>query len=464
MLFNSYEFLFAFLPTALLVYFLLHWLFRKFPDVAKTWLVGASLFFYSWWEPAYLPVILASLFFNFFFGRFISNKGKTKFWLITGIAANVVLLGYFKYAGFLMENFSLLAGMEYTREKIELPLAISFFTFQQIAFLVDSYQSKVKERNFLNYGMFVTFFPQLIAGPIVHHSEMMPQFSDAKNFRLRSANVSSGIMLFSVGLSKKVMIADMLSLWVKAGFDDAASLGFAEAWIVSLAYTFQLYFDFSGYTDMAIGIGKTFNIRLPFNFNSPYRATDIQDFWRRWHITLSRFLRNYIYVPLGGNRGSSFFTMRNLMLTFIIGGIWHGAGWTFIFWGFLHGSAIVIHRLWTKAGKHMFHPLAWLITFLFVNVAWVFFRAETWADAIKVLKGMVGMTKSVESPVMETVSQWQFEWILIGLLAFVIFVPNTNRFRDDWSPNIIYLLIAVALVSVCLVNLNKISEFIYFGF
>jgi len=275
---------------------------------------------------------------------------------------------------------------------ITLPLAISFFTFQQIAYLIDSYRKETKEYDFLNYALFVTFFPQLIAGPIVHHKEMMPQFASKWNLIKNYKNIALGIFIFSIGLFKKVVIADTFAQWSNHGFDVAKSLNLYEAWATSLSYTFQLYFDFSGYTDMAIGAALLFNIKIPINFNSPYKATSIQDFWRRWHITLSRFLRDYIYIPLGGNRKGKFKTYNNLMVTFLIGGIWHGAGWMFVIWGLLHGMALVIQKIWNEMGFKMHMFLAWFITFNFLNITWVFFRAKEWNDALKVLKGMFGQT------------------------------------------------------------------------
>ena len=249
-----------------------------------------------------------------------------------------------------------------------------------------------KQYDFLNYCLFVTFFPQLIAGPIVHHKEMMPQFANLKNRVINYKNIALGLFIFSIGLFKKVVIADSFAVWATNGFDKATVLNLFEAWATSLSYTFQLYFDFSGYCDMAIGAALLFNIKLPINFNSPYKALNIQDFWRRWHITLSRFLRDYIYIPLGGNRKGRLRTYVNLMATFIIGGIWHGAGWTFVFWGFLHGVALVIHRIWSELGFKMNKILAWFITFNFINITWVFFRAKDWDDALKVLKGMFGLS------------------------------------------------------------------------
>ena len=391
MLFNSYEFIFAFLPLTFFIYFYL--LKKRLSVGARGFLVFASLFFYSWWNVAYLPLILGSILFNYVVGNTLSDESKKirvgkKALLVFGIASNLALLGYFKYSDFFIENFNLITDSAINPLHVILPLGISFFTFTQIAFLVDSYKGEVKEYDFLRYMLFVTYFPHLLAGPIIHHKDMMPQFASRWNMAIRYKNVAAGLFLFSIGLFKKVVIADTFAVWANNGFDTAVTLNMIEAWATSLSYTFQLYFDFSGYTDMAIGASLLFNIKLPINFNSPYKATSIQDFWRRWHITLSTFLKDYIYIPLGGNRKGTFRTSTNLMATFILGGIWHGAGWTFVFWGFLHGVALVINHLWKSIGLKMPMLLAWFITFNFVNIAWVFFRAKEWSDALKVLRAM----------------------------------------------------------------------------
>ncbi len=395
MLFNSYEYLFLFLPITVVVYFLLNK--QKLTTAATAWLVLASLFFYGWWNVKYLALILGSVLFNFAVGSALRKSGQGharisgKTILVFGIVVDVLLLGYYKYTGFFITNINTLAGWDLTVQNIILPLGISFFTFTQIAFLVDMYKGNAKEYDFLRYSLFVTFFPHLLAGPIIHHKEMMPQFGAMRNRALNYRNLSPGLYLFFIGLFKKVVFADELAPLANHGFDSMQTLTLIEAWITSLSYTLQLYFDFSAYTDMALGASFMFNIRLPLNFNSPYKATDIADFWRRWHMTLSRFLRDYIYIPLGGNRVGDLATYRNLMATFVIGGIWHGAGWTFVFWGFLHGAATVIHRIWSGFNIKMHRFLAWFLTFNFVNIAWVFFRAKTWDDAIKVLAGMFGM-------------------------------------------------------------------------
>jgi D-alanyl-lipoteichoic acid acyltransferase DltB (MBOAT superfamily) len=335
MLFNSYEYIFIFLPITFFIYFYLN--SKKLTEASKGFLVFSSLFFYSWWNPIYLPIILLSMLFNYGIGEIFTKddfvKINKKSILIFAILSNLLLLGYFKYMDFFISNINYVTSENIGLYHLALPLGISFFTFQQISYLVDSYKEETKEYDFLNYALFVTFFPQLIAGPIVHHKEMMPQFSNRWNLVKNYKNIALGLFIFSIGLFKKVVIADTFAMWATTGFDTASTLNFLEAWSTSLAYTFQLYFDFSGYTDMAIGSALLFNIKLPINFNSPYKAVNIQDFWRRWHITLSRFLRDYIYIPLGGNRLSRFKTYSNLMITFLLGGLWHGAGWTFIVWG-----------------------------------------------------------------------------------------------------------------------------------
>jgi len=363
LLFNSYEFIFVFLPITFIIYFYLN--HKRLTEASKGFLVFSSLFFYSWWNIAYLPLILSSMLFNYIIGNSLNNdEGHHRFpkksILTFGIVSNIALLGYFKYSDFMIENVNYLTSSNIPTLDLALPLAISFFTFQQISYLVDSYKQETKEYDFLNYALFVTFFPQLIAGPIVHHKEMMPQFANTRNKVKNYKNIAMGLFIFSIGLFKKVVIADTFATWATAGFDTATTLNLFEAWATSLSYTFQLYFDFSGYTDMAIGAALLFNIKLPINFNSPYKAITIQDFWRRWHITLSRFLKDYIYIPLGGNRKGEFRTYNNLMATFIIGGLWHGAGWTFVFWGFLHGIALVVHRVWSKLGFKLWTWVAWL--------------------------------------------------------------------------------------------------------
>ena len=405
MLFISWQFILAFLPITFFFYFWLNQ--RRLITAGKVWLVAASLFFYAYWDVKYLPLILGSIAMNFAIGTGLSrthDRGLSepsartinrKLVLAAGITANLLLLGYYKYTDFMVANLNAMLETSYALPHIVLPLAISFFTFTQIVYLVDSYRGETHEYDLLNYSLFVTFFPHLIAGPIVHHRQIMPQFASRWTLTVRHSNIAKGLLIFSIGLFKKVVIADTFSIWADAGFDGGQALGFFAAWAASLSYTFQLYFDFSGYCDMAVGASLLFNIWLPINFNSPYKALDIQDFWRRWHITLSSFLRDYLYIPLGGNRMGEYRAYLNIFITFLLGGLWHGATWMFVIWGAMHGGALAIHRLWKRFNKPLPNPLAWLLTFLFVNLAWVFFRAKTIDDAERVLRGMLDIESAL---------------------------------------------------------------------
>jgi len=463
LLFNSYEFIFLFLPLTFFIYFYLNQ--KKLTIASKGFLLFASLFFYSWWNILYLPLILASMLFNFMIGKGLNEtknkKISKKSLLIFGILANIALLVYFKYSDFLIENFNLATSSNVELLHLALPLAISFFTFQQIAYLVDSYRQETGAYDFLNYAVFVTFFPQLIAGPIVHHGEMMPQFANSQNRFKNYRHIAMGLFIFSLGLFKKVVIADLFALWATAGFDNASNLNSYEAWATSLSYTFQLYFDFSGYTDMAIGLALLFNIKLPINFNSPYKATNIQDFWRRWHITLSRFLRDYIYIPLGGNQKGDFRTYANLLTTFIIGGIWHGAGWTFIFWGFLHGFALVVHRIWTQLGFKLWKWVAWFITFNFINIAWVFFRAKEWQDAIDILKRMF-----LFQPTVFTLNYLEVALLFFAFVIILFFRNSVSYYHHkfEFSMKEIFIFTTLMTLSILSIRLGNASEFLYFNF
>ncbi|MFA6138649.1 MAG: MBOAT family protein [Sulfurimonas sp.] len=483
MLFNSYEFIFAFLPITFFIYFYLNK--KRLTEASIGFLVLASLFFYSWWNIIYLPLILLSILFNYIVGTSLSRESEQKrvskkSLLTFGIIGNIGLLGYFKYSNFFLENFNGIFGSNIPLPHIILPLGISFFTFTQIAFLVDSYRQEVKEYDLLRYMLFVTFFPHLLAGPILHHKEMMPQFAKLKNKAVNYRNIALGLFLFSIGLFKKVVIADTFATWASNGFDKTESLNLLEAWATSLSYTFELYFDFSGYTDMAIGAALLFNIRLPINFDSPYKALNIQDFWRRWHITLSRFLRDYIYIPLGGNRGSSFRTYNNVLATFIIGGIWHGAGWTFVFWGFLHGIALVVHRFWSRFNFAMPKILAWFITFNFVNIAWIFFRAKEWEDALKVLNGMFFGVFILPYEIIEKFPSLNFinqgdvfaqidasdDGILWIIGAFIVLLgfKNSSYYMLNFVPNIKNALLMYLFFVLSFLHFTRVSEFLYFNF
>ena len=346
MLFNSYTFLLAFLPVALVGFALLrrHGMARA----SIAWLVLASFVFYGWWNPVYVALLALTIIVNF--SR--RNARQSKPLLYLGVAFNLGLLGYYKYLGFFASIADAVAGTGFGAIQVALPLAISFFTFQQIAYLVDAERGLAAEPDFLNYCLFVTFFPQLIAGPIVHHGEMMGQFRETAKRRLKDIDIAVGLTLLAAGLFKKVVVADNLAYYASPVFhaaDAGQALGFARAWAGTLAYSLQIYFDFSGYSDMAVGMARLFGIRLPVNFFSPYRAGNIIEFWRRWHMTLSRFLRDYLYLSLGGNRKGPARRYLNLLATMVLGGLWHGAGWTFVAWGLLHGLYLAANHLWRAA-------------------------------------------------------------------------------------------------------------------
>jgi len=518
MLFNSYEFVFGLLPAAVIGFFLIGG--RGHHRVAIAWLVAMSLLFYGWWNPAYVGLILFSILFNYAFGVVLSSRTwqPTRMHLAVGVGINLGLLGYYKYANFFIDNVNALAGTSWHMEKIVLPLAISFFTFQQIAFLVDAFRGETREYNFLHYCLFVTFFPQLIAGPIVHHKEMLPQFGQDRIFRLDKENLAVGLTIFTIGLFKKVMIADEISRYVGPAFaaaDRGEVLTLLEAWGAALSYTLQLYFDFSGYSDMAIGIGRMFGIRLPLNFNAPYKAANIIEFWRRWHMTLSRFLRDYLYIPLGGGRRGPVRRYMNLMITMVLGGLWHGAAWTFVAWGALHGAYLGANHAWQGLRRKLgwsgpsrrgTRALAVTVTFLAVVAGWVFFRATSFDGALAMLNAMTGANGVVVPPASLTERTWVGPF-LVGMgieihhtnyfdgwretrkiLAFLLIVwllPTTQQLMAHvgsaletypgevpawrrpwmlWQPTLRWALLASVLAVASLLNLVRASEFLYYQF
>jgi len=502
MLFNSYTFLLVFLPVALLGYLIL----RRGPfRVALGWLVLMSLVYYGvWnpdptkpWSPRYIFMILGSCGANYLLGRKLSalkHSASGKVLLGVSVAANLLLLGYFKYAGFLAETATDLTGWPGSIAPIVLPLAISFFTFLQIAYLVDAWRGQTEEYHFTDYLLFVTFFPHLIAGPLIHHREMMPQFRKKDHGWHRDFPVALGIFL--VGMFKKVVIADNLAPIANAIFALSAGEGrpptMLEAWVGAVAYALQLYFDFSGYSDMAIGSARLFGIRFPLNFHSPYKAVSVIDFWRRWHMTLSRFLREYLYIPLGGNRKGPSRRYLNLFLTMLLGGLWHGAGWTFLAWGALHGFFLCANHGWIslrgKSGwPRLPKPLAIGLTFLAVLVAWVFFRAHDFASAGRMLASMAGANGFTGLPdkaarVIASADPLK----LIPVLACCWLLPNTQeifaRYRPalrvagapfparaprrwwQWRPTPFFAILSIILIVVTGLQFDKISEFIYFQF
>jgi alginate O-acetyltransferase complex protein AlgI len=512
MLFNSYIFIFIFLPVVLIGFHLIGK--RGHHRIAISWLVGSSLFFYGWWNPAYLGLILASIIFNYAVGVFLVGK-PSKLTLAFGVMVNLGLIGYFKYANFFVDNLNIVINENINLEQIILPLAISFFTFQQITYLVDAYRGFTKEYNFLYYCLFVTFFPQLIAGPIVHHKEMLPQFENGMLYRLKASHLSIGVTIFMLGLFKKVVFADNVAIYATPVFEAAENgimLTFFEAWAGALAYTFQLYFDFSGYSDMAIGIARMFGVVLPINFYSPYKANSIIEFWRRWHITLSRFLRDYLYIPLGGNRKGNLRRHVNIMITMLLGGLWHGAGWTFIIWGGMHGLFLSINYGWKLITSKLFNHekleglpykiIGRLITFVVVVIAWVMFRAETLDGAINIYTGMFGYN-GISLPIWAEsklvvlreplkfigityngmsqngifystidVMKWLFIMLLIvwlkkenPALGLENYLSKSSRsLRTTWIPSITYALIISVITVVAIMFIQQESEFLYFQF
>jgi D-alanyl-lipoteichoic acid acyltransferase DltB (MBOAT superfamily) len=513
-LFNSYAFICVFLPLALLGYY---GLARFGPGRAATaFLLVASIAFYGYWNPANLPLIFISMAFNYTVGETIARSPKGSLrghgFLVFGVTANLLALGYFKYAGFLVQNIGALAGIELSTGNIGLPLAISFFTFQQIAYLVDAFHGTSGRQDPLRYGLFVTFFPHLIAGPLVHHREMIPQFGSHATLHPRWERFAVGLTLFSIGLFKKAVIADGIATLANPVFNNAASgvePSLFIAWTGALAYTFQLYFDFSGYSDMAVGLARMFGIKLPMNFFSPYKATSIVEFWRRWHMTLSRFLRDYLYIALGGNRRGEFRRYLNLFITMLLGGLWHGAGWTFVIWGMLHGTCLALNHLWNKLmPKRAEGPFArvfgWTLTFLIVVIGWVIFRSADLPTAGRMLAGMIGMNGIVLpdryehqlhalAPVFDTLGMtfgyaepFQLRTVLFiaGLLGFVLISPNAYEFlaryepaidframmQDgkrkvmEWRPSPVWAVAFGVMAGLGVLSLTRVSEFLYFQF
>ncbi|MCS5712309.1 MBOAT family O-acyltransferase [Candidatus Berkiella aquae] len=513
MLFDSYIFIFVFLPVCLLLYGLLTQ-YKQY-GYALSWLVLASLFFYGWWNPPYLILLLTSIAVNFVIGQSLRQRAKQNksntVPLVFGVSLNLLFIGYFKYAYFFVSNLNQFTAQPIPFDPIILPLGISFFTFQKIAFLVDASRGEIKDFRFIDYCLFVTFFPQLIAGPIVQHKQIIPQFAFKDKLKISSDNFSIGLTLFLLGLFKKIALADSIAVYANAAFNGAAAginLSFWEAWLGALAYALQLYFDFSGYSDMAIGLAFLFGIKLPLNFYSPYKAKSIIDFWHRWHMTLSSFLRDYLYIPLGGNRKGPVRRYVNLIITMLLGGLWHGANWTFVLWGMLHGLYLTINHGWRWLfGQRQISPLCCqLVTFFAVVVAWVPFRADNIQVTQSMLTSMfslqsISLPKSVLtqfSALQEYVTilglqgkgmfynglaNWHYGllWI-IGLLGCAWLMPNTSQImnqhfvpegiapervsasRLSWQPSKRWALLLAMMALISIMLISEESEFLYFQF
>ena len=497
MLFTTAAFICIFLPTVVLGFFSIA---RFSHAAAALWLFVASVFFYGYWMPEFTLLLLASVIGNFLIGARISSladgaekgvHGHSKRWLVFGVAVNLVLLGYFKYANFFVDNLVAALGVRSNLGRVLLPIGISFFTFTQIAYLVDTWHKGVREYKFIHYGLFVTYFPHLIAGPVLHHAQMMPQFGNATTYRFNSGNFNAGLAIFALGMIKKVVLADGISPYADSIFkaaDAGIAPDFQESWLGAIGYTLQLYFDFSGYSDMAVGLSWMLNVRLPFNFNSPYQSTNVSDFWRRWHMSLSQFLRDYLYFALGGNRKGGFRRYVNLMTTMVLGGLWHGASWSFVIWGFLHGLYLGLnHAFRAFCGPQLsarldrsrvFCILSWLLTMLAVIVAWVLFRAETLRGAGKILYSMTSPAATAEVHTLLWNSGLMMSsgtlWCMV-LSAFAVFAPNSNHIGQRLRTLCQNRPLARSLVGgaslglvafTFLINVmrDSVSAFIYFNF
>ncbi len=489
MLFNSYVFLILFLPVTWCVYFGLGRLRRGWP--AQAWLLAASFCFYGYGDWRLCILLLGSICLNYLLHRLLvgglggSRAGRCL--LAAGILANLGLLFYFKYFNFVLQNFNRFLGTDFVLRNIALPLGISFFTFQQISFLIDSGKPGMKRYGMLEYALFVAFFPQLVAGPIVLHQEMIPQFADPENRRIRYGNMIQGLEYLILGFAKKVLVADVFARICDAGYENLAQLNSLSACATILAFTLEIYFDFSGYCDMAMGLGRLFNIRIPVNFDSPYKAVTIADFWKRWHITLTRFLTTYLYIPLGGNRRGMARTCLNIAVVFTLSGLWHGADWNFVLWGMLHGAAMILYRLGRKWIDRLPGGLLWCATFLFVNVAWVFFRAEYFRQAFVLLRrvfvGGGGLCQSflleafsrntvwmtlLESTARSGLLTWAGHTALAGWFLFWTLVcvkmPSSHQIVARKIRSGAYFLGLGILFVWSFLWLSRVSKFIYFNF
>lgn len=467
MLFNSGEFCFLFLPvTLLLFYTAAHFHLTRL----AVWILGiASALFYLYGTPVvpgpwgvpvppYLLLLLGSIVGNYVIGARLRRQ-PSRWGLALGIAANLAALSYFKYANFFIANLDAWTGLDVIWPKIFLPLGISFYTFQSIAYLADCNEGKVGKHSMLDFAVFLHFFPQLIAGPIVHHRDMLPQFRSLRTFVINHRNIAMGFALFTLGLAKKVLIADHFSDWVREPFLHVGQLSMSGAWAATLAFGFQLYFDFSGYSDMAIGLGLLFNVRYPQNFNSPYKAVTLIDFWRRWHMTLSRFLRDYLYIPLGGNRHGKFRRYVNLLITMLLGGFWHGAAWTYIIWGAWHGFFLAVNHAWEDRGGKLPRFAGRALTLLVVFLGWVFFRSAHLHDSLTLLGTMFSGWHQVGEGVKPTELVW-----LIAACPIVLLAPNSLEIVSRLRPNRIWAWIIVLLFLLAAYHFDQTSEFLYYQF
>ena len=468
MVFSSYVFILAFLPIVVIVYYLLSHVNNSL--VQRLFLIAASLFFYGYYNVRYLVLILASIIINYVIAVGIqqSEGKKAKLFFVLGILFNVGLIGYYKYYDFFVENINAVFGSSFALKHILLPLGISFFTFQQLSFLVSVYKGEERVEQLRDYCLFVSFFPQLVAGPIVLYSEMIPQFKDEKRRYFDADNFATGIYMFCIGLFKKAAIADTLAFFADAGFG-MTDLGMAAGWLTSISYTLQIFFDFSGYSDMAIGLGKLFNIDIPMNFWKPYESESISEYWRRWHMTLGRALSTYVYRPLGGNRKGLKRTCVNLFITFVVSGLWHGAAWTYVVWGALHGMLVVVERLLKEKLEKIPHRVRVAATFLTLNLLFVIFRSENFGMAAEVYKGMFnfGNLSGLHELVRATSSMLDS---VINLTLVAVFIPVMMKLNcvspkaEDFHPCRRTMVQAVVFFTLAFLCLSRETIFIYFNF
>lgn len=484
MLFNSYIFVLLFLPMCLIGYFTLNH-FKKY-KLSMLYILFMSLWFYGYFNYSYLIIIVSSILFNYIIYHLlnkINTNYKRKILLILGLTANIGVLLYFKYYDFFVDNINVVFKTNFNLKHLILPLGISFFTFQQLSFIIDSYKKEVPKYSLIDYSCFVTFFPQLIAGPIVTHDELVPQFMDKKKKKFNWDNMSKGIYIFVLGLAKKVLIADIFGNVVNYGFSNMDLLESTNAIIVMLSYTIQIYFDFSGYCDMAIGIGKMMNIDLPLNFDSPYKSFTILEFWKRWHITLTRFFTKYIYIPLGGSKKGKIRTYLNVMIVFLVSGFWHGANWTFVLWGILHGIFSVITRMFKKTFENMNSVLNWLITITFINFTWVLFRSNSIKEFLIFVNRIFNLNfQSISPSIVECFNQIEFTYFLnetsffktypnfllmcYFVVTIVIILGSKNAFEKmkEFKPNFWNATYTVILLMLCIMSFCGVSTFLYFNF
>ncbi len=518
MLFNSYIFVFVFFPICLIGYYSL--LKKGKPGAASVFLTAMSLWFYGYFNLSYLFIMICSIAGNYLFHRLLSGKnlclrrgdygetaeqGKTGEYggakrravLVLAVTLNLSVLFYFKYFDFFLDTMNAAFGTDFVLRGILLPLGISFFTFQQISFVVDTYRGEVADCSLSEYALFVSFFPQLIAGPIVNHGEMLPQFQAMGKKKADWERIAGGVALFVLGLSKKVLLADTLGAGVDYGYENLAILGQADACLVILFYALQLYFDFSGYCDMAVGIGRMLGIEIPVNFNSPYKAVNIVDFWKRWHITLNRFFTKYVYIPLGGNRKGRGRMYLNLLIVFFLSGLWHGAGFHFLVWGMLHGVLYVVTRFWqgrvrqkndkgvTKQGGKIVTVMSQIATFLYVSVAWVYFRAENIGQANALLRtACAGEAKKISMDLAECLQPDEFWYVIkvlhldnlsfsryilmFAILAAGLYLSMVGKNAHERVARLKFGLVSAVVLVVlavwCILSFSGVSTFLYFNF